>query len=77
MRKNFVLVSTITVLVILVWSYFWNWALLLFLLVGPLNRLTAYRQYLDLCASKIFGNVKCKFTVKNNFETVLHKLFAS
>ena len=36
MRKNFVLVSTITVLVILVWSYFWNWALLLFLLVAPL-----------------------------------------
>ena len=36
MRKNFVLVSTITVLVILVWSYFWNWAPLLFLLVAPL-----------------------------------------
>ena len=36
MRKNFVLVSAITVLVILVWSYFWNWALLLFLLVAPI-----------------------------------------
>ena len=36
MRKNFVLVSTITVLVILVGSYFWNWALLSFLLVAPL-----------------------------------------
>jgi glutamate synthase domain-containing protein 2 len=36
MRKNFVLVSSITVLVIVVWSYFWHWALLLFVLVVPL-----------------------------------------
>ena len=36
MRKNFVLVSTVTVLVILAWSYFWSWALLLFLLGAPL-----------------------------------------
>jgi glutamate synthase domain-containing protein 2 len=36
MRKNFILISTLTVLVILAWAYYWIWALLLFLVVAPL-----------------------------------------
>jgi glutamate synthase domain-containing protein 2 len=36
MRKSFVLVSTITVLAIVAWSFYWNWALLFFVLVVPL-----------------------------------------
>jgi glutamate synthase domain-containing protein 2 len=35
MRKNFVIVSTLAMLAIVVWSYYWNWALLLFALVIP------------------------------------------
>jgi len=35
MRKNFIIISLFTVLLILLWSYFWTNALFLFLLVGP------------------------------------------
>jgi hypothetical protein len=35
MRKNFIIISLVTVLLILLWSYFWTNALFLFLLVGP------------------------------------------
>ena len=36
MRQKFIIISVITVLLILVWSYFWINALFAFLLVGPL-----------------------------------------
>jgi glutamate synthase domain-containing protein 2 len=35
MRKNFIIISLVTVLLILLWSYFWINALFLFFLVGP------------------------------------------
>src|SRR3990170_6971023 len=35
MRKGFVIVSTITVLGILIWSYFWIWALFSWVIVVP------------------------------------------
>lgn len=35
MRKTFIIISAITVLIILLWSYFWTNALFLFFLVGP------------------------------------------
>ena len=35
MRKNFIIVSAITMLAILVWGYYWNWALLSYALVVP------------------------------------------
>ena len=42
------------------------------LLVGPLNGLIVYHRQLDLCVNKKFVNVKCAFTVKNDFKTVYH-----
>jgi glutamate synthase domain-containing protein 2 len=36
MRKSFILVSILTVLAIFVWSYFWIWALIFFVLIVPL-----------------------------------------
>jgi glutamate synthase domain-containing protein 2 len=36
MRKNFVIVSIITVAAITVWAYYWNWATLVLVLVLPL-----------------------------------------
>lgn len=36
MRKNFIIISVATVLLILIWAYFWINALFVFFLVGPL-----------------------------------------
>jgi glutamate synthase domain-containing protein 2 len=36
MRQKFIIISVITVLLILVWAYYWNGALFAFLLVGPI-----------------------------------------
>ena len=55
MRKSFVLVSTIAVLAILVWSYFWNWALLSFAMVVPL----VYMGVVDM--------IQTKQSIKRNF----------
>lgn len=58
MRKSFVLVSTITVLAILVWAYFWTWALLSFVLVGPL----IYMGVVDM--------IQVKQSIRRNFPLV-------
>src|SRR3989337_3681443 len=55
MRKNFVIVSTIAILAIIVWSYYWNWALLSFALVVPV----IYMGVADM--------IQTKQSIKRNF----------
>ncbi|HKZ39302.1 MAG TPA: glutamate synthase-related protein, partial [Chryseolinea sp.] len=55
MRKGFVIVSTITVLGILIWSYFWIWALFSWVIVVPV----IYMGVADM--------IQTKQSIKRNF----------
>ncbi|HEX6227794.1 MAG TPA: FMN-binding glutamate synthase family protein [Chryseolinea sp.] len=68
MRKNFILVSTITVLVILAWSFYWIWALVFFVVIAPLVVL----GYADMMQTK--QSIRRNFPVLGRLRYVLEDL---
>ena len=48
MRKNFSIVSTVTIVALLAWTYYWNWAALFLILVVPL----IYMGVIDMIQTK-------------------------